>query len=987
MTARTPARDRGFTLVEMMVTLLIVSVVMFAVFRVFTSTNETYERGTESIDGQQNTRAALSWLTRELRSARGFTFIASDEVTFLSDARVRNQSRTFRLDENDEDGDGDVSELLLIRNPADDGSPGPVVDEVAVGIDSLVFIYRDLSGAPTPSRVAVQEVEVAIFAMGSAGMRDGARHVGALTRQTEMRTRVRCRNLGKSVPTLGDVTPPASPTGLYVTVGCGTATLGWAANSEADLAGYYLSYERGSGGSPYNGVGAEQGPSPIFVGNVTTYTLTGLDISSTYYFNLQAVDGADNVSGYGGEVHAQPEDVGPPATPTNLTGMVVGEDRIRLLWDPSPDWDAFWYKIYWFESSQPSQVYVDSTTATTLTVESLTRNAVYVFAISAADDCGNESGLSSEITVTMIPCDEDVDFPDIPTNLTAVPGDEFVQLHWDRVPDSDVVGYQVYFVEAGYTSGSTILVGNVDQYSIYGLENGTGYQFQVAALDGCGHLGGYTGLIDATPAHCGGNTAPPTAPANLYAEDLGYGDRVAMSWTAGTEGDVLGYRVHWGTSPGYWDGSTDVGDEIFYTLGGLVAGTLYYLSVTAYDVCGNESAMATPITATPTWGCACPPWAGIDTPSSYAIVSGTVPWTVSAVACSTATLQRVEFIVDGEISYVDHTAPYAYGDLGAGWNTGLEENGPHQLIAVAVDDNGCEGADTIGVYVDNSGLGVSCIGVEKGDQGQVSGDYGEQLRVPVTNLSVVDTYAVDRIVLTWNSSDLTLVEVEFDGFPVYSAGGLPGKASGDTVDFSYACSVLPEDEVDMDLVFWQYPPQTPPEIDLTVQDFKVTFFGGPILECGDYDIPVSVGCTVNVEIKSVTSGNSYEVQEEPQVGDPYYTDRTYVLTALPAELDGSTLIRQPNDDKNKGDSHLLVLEVDHDVTVWIAYDPRGTPPNWIRDAYAETALTIGVTDSGTSTLGLWCADFPAGEIEFQGNKAAGWGGAVGTNYVIFVACR
>jgi hypothetical protein len=73
--------------------------------------------------------------------------------------------------------------------------------------------------------------------------------------------------------------------------------------------------------------------------------------------------------------------------------------------------------------------------------------------------------------------------------------------------------------------------------------------------------------------------------------------------------------------------------------------------------------------------------------------------------------------------------------------------------------------------------------------------------------------------------------------------------------------------------------------------------------------------------------------------------------------------------------------------VYIAYDPRGTPPNWIKNNYVATGLTIGVTDSGTSTLGLWKADLDAGIRTFYGNKASGWGGGVGTNYVIFVACR
>ncbi|NNE44758.1 MAG: hypothetical protein HKN12_11165, partial [Gemmatimonadetes bacterium] len=81
------------------------------------------------------------------------------------------------------------------------------------------------------------------------------------------------------------------------------------------------------------------------------------------------------------------------------------------------------------------------------------------------------------------------------------------------------------------------------------------------------------------------------------------------------------------------------------------------------------------------------------------------------------------------------------------------------------------------------------------------------------------------------------------------------------------------------------------------------------------------------------------------------------------------------------------LDVDRDVTVWIAYDPRGTPPNWIGGTYTNTGLTIGVTDSGTSTLNLYKHEFSAGQITLYGNKAQGWGGGVGTNYVIFLTCQ
>jgi Tfp pilus assembly protein PilW len=175
----------------MMITLVLVGLVTVGLFRLFSSTNRTYRRGTENIDGQQNARAALNWLAKELRSAKGFTQIGPNTVTFQSDKTTRNQIRTFRLDTTDVDGDGDTSELLLIRNPADDGTFGVYTDEIAVGVDSLGFVFRDGNGNITNARASVQEVEIFVFATGNQMRdRDAVEHEG--TRQVGMSTRVKC---------------------------------------------------------------------------------------------------------------------------------------------------------------------------------------------------------------------------------------------------------------------------------------------------------------------------------------------------------------------------------------------------------------------------------------------------------------------------------------------------------------------------------------------------------------------------------------------------------------------------------------------------------------------------------------------------------------------------------------------------------------------------------------------------------------------------
>jgi len=79
-------------------------------------------------------------------------------------------------------------------------------------------------------------------------------------------------------------------------------TLEWDANTEPDLAGYNVYYKTGSSGPPYNGTGATEGNSPIDVGNVTQFTLTGLPDGVTYFFVVTAYNTGDVESDYSNEV-------------------------------------------------------------------------------------------------------------------------------------------------------------------------------------------------------------------------------------------------------------------------------------------------------------------------------------------------------------------------------------------------------------------------------------------------------------------------------------------------------------------------------------------------------------------------------------------------------------------------------------------------------------------------------------------------------------
>ena len=67
----------------------------------------------------------------------------------------------------------------------------------------------------------------------------------------------------------------------------------WTANTEP-VTGYKLYYKAGTDGAPpYQGKGLPAGDAPIVLGNVTSYTVTGLSPTETYQFVLTAYNGVE----------------------------------------------------------------------------------------------------------------------------------------------------------------------------------------------------------------------------------------------------------------------------------------------------------------------------------------------------------------------------------------------------------------------------------------------------------------------------------------------------------------------------------------------------------------------------------------------------------------------------------------------------------------------------------------------------------------------
>lgn len=70
-------------------------------------------------------------------------------------------------------------------------------------------------------------------------------------------------------------------------------TFSWAANN-GTVDGYKLYYKKnGNAAAPFTGADALEGRSPIDIGDVTSFTISGLQDNTTYHFTLTAYSGSE----------------------------------------------------------------------------------------------------------------------------------------------------------------------------------------------------------------------------------------------------------------------------------------------------------------------------------------------------------------------------------------------------------------------------------------------------------------------------------------------------------------------------------------------------------------------------------------------------------------------------------------------------------------------------------------------------------------------
>jgi hypothetical protein len=239
-------------------------------------------------------------------------------------------------------------------------------------------------------------------------------------------------------------TSPRAPTGLAASLENQEILLSWNANPESDIAGYHIYYDNDVSGPPYYATTADQGGSPIDVGNTTNYTLSGLP-GGTYYLAITAYDSDGYGSRFSNEVvvfipyktylpvilRNYTPSTGPiqhpPNTPTNPSptdGAIDQSVDVNLSWTGGdPDSDNVTYDVY-FEASDttPDVLICDDVTSASCDPGPLNQGTHYYWQVVASDGQKVTTGPVWDFTTEATQDD---------LILTGTAADRAIHLSWD----------------------------------------------------------------------------------------------------------------------------------------------------------------------------------------------------------------------------------------------------------------------------------------------------------------------------------------------------------------------------------------------------------------------------------------------------------------------------------------------------------------------------------------------------------------------------
>ncbi len=439
--------------------------------------------------------------------------------------------------------------------------------------------------------------------------------------------------------TTAETTAPAAVANLATSSStANSVTLTWTAPGDDGSTGTATTYDiRYSTSSITNGnfnsaAQATGEPTPLVAGQSQTFTVTGLNPSTTYYFALKTADEVPNWSAISNvPSRATGSETTAPAAVANLTTTASTSSSVTLTWtapgDDGSTGTATTYDLRYSTAAITDANFASATQVTgeptplasgnsqTMTVTGLNSSTTYYFALKTADEVPNWSALSN---VPSRATSAEATAPAAIANLGA--GSETastVTLSWTAPGDDGNLGtattYDIRYstaviTDANFASATQVsgepsprAAGQAESFVVSGLNGSTMYYFAIKTADEVPNWSALSNVVNRATTT---ETTPPRAISDLLVASS-TNTSVTLTWTApgddGSVGTASVYDVRFSTSPITTASfATDqqatgeptpraVGTVETFTVTGLTPGTTYYFAVKSADEVPNWS--------------------------------------------------------------------------------------------------------------------------------------------------------------------------------------------------------------------------------------------------------------------------------------------------------------------------------------------------------------------------------------------------------------
>ena len=157
--ARSVASDeRGFTLAEVLVAMLMMLTVLFALYSIFDTSIRVFSFGNDKTEAVQNARLGLERMEREIRAAYPYDKAEGNEELFPNYFENPSDDITFA---NDTDGDrsGEDNQITYELNE-DTGTLERNGSAAIENVSELSFEYLDRDGDPLEGDSGEEDIEM-----------------------------------------------------------------------------------------------------------------------------------------------------------------------------------------------------------------------------------------------------------------------------------------------------------------------------------------------------------------------------------------------------------------------------------------------------------------------------------------------------------------------------------------------------------------------------------------------------------------------------------------------------------------------------------------------------------------------------------------------------------------------------------------------------------------------------------------------------------